>query len=257
MAHLDFPEAQPWLIGGLGRRQKARPRPPSKRRFSIFQPGDNDNFRGDAGNPVGWGRYGTSCPLLKAGMKPPMELICKGTKGAQLSEHELTECVVRVLGGLQLLSFRLSCQLQGSCVRDGVPSSPPAPPGAPSPRADVCGDESLASYGRCWRWLSYATTWLLLVLGLLLPLLLRLCIRSVARASVLGLWDGRLSRLGGGDDGSTGPDGAPASRAGALPSGRQPLLGGSAACLSPLSFSRPPAGFGAPAADVNWRQKLY
>ena len=33
------PGAQPWLLGDLARRQRARPRPPSKRRCSRFQAG--------------------------------------------------------------------------------------------------------------------------------------------------------------------------------------------------------------------------
>ena len=40
------PGAQPWQVGGLARRQQARPRPPSNRRLSRVQLGAGDCFRG-------------------------------------------------------------------------------------------------------------------------------------------------------------------------------------------------------------------
>jgi len=140
-------------------------------------PGDSGNFRGDGGSRIGWSRYTSGCPLIKAQLVPPVEMICLAHEGAQLTERQSSACVIRLPS--RQMSMRLHCQLQGVCVPKGSPPHAPMPPMPPSIN-DICGNASMSTYASCWMWLSYSVTWFLLFVGLLTPFLLRRCTRCVA-----------------------------------------------------------------------------
>lgn len=140
-------------------------------------PGDSGNFRGDVGTPIGWSRYSTGCPLIRAQLAPPVELICLGDEGTHVVDGQPTACVLRL--PVRKMSMLLRCQLQGTCAASGSPPPPPYSPDVP-PAQDVCGNASLHTYASCWTWLSYSVTWLSLLVGLLLPFGIRGCIRCTA-----------------------------------------------------------------------------